>query len=414
MSSEINDTNLHPDLLANSDRIVSEDRRIKVSDLPKQSDEDDNFADELNSYKRQHNDNVEDRRNDEPHNEDEEFHISKEDVVKEKMQYIMKLGELKSQGIKISQDYNIQSSLKSMKFEYDLLKSRADKMNALSWTSGMLVNLIRGLELLNDNYSPFGIKFNYEWSSDVNKNIRQYYAILGDIYDKYTTPGKPISPELKLCFTLLVSSFNIIGHKFISKHVEDMAKQINENPGFFSNLVKQAENDRVLSDVNPTMAPLDPETKQQYEEINKQAAELRDLKPVNTVKQQQINSMKEQLRLSESSKMSGREERKSLSRPQLKEEENKKLMDVEKNLQDIDSALEKMNKPKKRKYPKKTDTDEETASTISISKKMSDKLNLDLKPEKVGEKDSDTSKGSGMTSKMSHQKGKGFVISMAK
>ena len=56
-----------------------------------------------------------------------------EDEEYEKLQWLMKLGELEQYGVTLSKHYDMNSSIKQMKREYELHKGIRDKANTVEW-----------------------------------------------------------------------------------------------------------------------------------------------------------------------------------------------------------------------------------------------------------------------------------------
>ena len=152
---------------------------------------------------------------------------TKDDMEVAKMNMIRKLGELKQQGVKISQNYDMDSDFKTMKFEHDLHHNIKAKKESITWMSNMMIGIVKGVELLNDNSNPFDIKFEQQWSKNVTHNIKDYYSVLGDIFEKYSTPGKKMAPELKLFLMLSGSAVQIQMFKGTSK----ASRELEEDEG---------------------------------------------------------------------------------------------------------------------------------------------------------------------------------------
>jgi hypothetical protein len=173
---------------------------------------------------------------------------SKEDMMLQKLELLRKLGELSRAGVKLSQNYSLNSDYKTMKFEYELHSNIRSKQNSIKWMSGMLVGIVKGVELLNDNMNPFDMKFDGMWSNEVQSDISNYYDILGEIYEKYTTPGKKMAPELRLFLMLTGSAVSIQMHKGIANFMaskSDVSGELENNPEHFAELRKKSEMNRM-------------------------------------------------------------------------------------------------------------------------------------------------------------------------
>lgn len=130
---------------------------------------------------------------------------SKEDESLAKLDILRKLGELTQYGVKLSQNYNMDSDYKAMKYEYELHKNIREKHNGVKWLSNLLCNITWGIELANEKLNPFDFKLK-GWSEQINDDIDSYHEVLGDLYEKYFKSGKSVPPELKLAFLLSTSA----------------------------------------------------------------------------------------------------------------------------------------------------------------------------------------------------------------
>jgi hypothetical protein len=142
--------------------------------------------------------------------------LSPEKQMLKKLDLLRKLGELAQYGVKLSQNYNMNSDYFTMKYEYQLHTNIRAKQNFINWTSSIMLNCIYGLEILNDKYDPFSLKLT-NWSQQINADISSYYDVFGEIYEKYNKPGKSMSPELKLIL--------MIGGSALKFHLNQVAAQ---------------------------------------------------------------------------------------------------------------------------------------------------------------------------------------------
>ena len=123
--------------------------------------------------------------------------MSTEELMLAKLDMLRKLAELKAAGVTLSQIYNMNSDLNMMKYEYELHKNIKAKQNGINWMSSMTLNMIYGIEMLNDKYNPFDLKLK-GWSEQINADVNSYYDVFGELYEKYNQPGKNMAPEVKL------------------------------------------------------------------------------------------------------------------------------------------------------------------------------------------------------------------------
>jgi len=123
---------------------------------------------------------------------------TKENMMIKKLDMIRKLGELRKNGVKLSQNYSMFSDYKTMKYEYELHKSIRDKHNTVDWLGKIIGGGCYFLERGNEKFNPFDFELS-GWSENVKSDIQQhkYSDVLGELYEKYFKAGKPISPDLK-------------------------------------------------------------------------------------------------------------------------------------------------------------------------------------------------------------------------
>lgn len=145
-----------------------------------------------------------------------EKELSTEELMLRKLDMLRKLGELAQNGIKLSQNYNMNSDYQTMKFEYDLHYSIRAKKNSINWMTNMMMNCVYGIEMLNDKYNPFDVKLK-GWSEQMNSDVGNYYDVFGELYEKYNKPGKGVAPELKLMFMISGSAIKFhLSNKLLS------------------------------------------------------------------------------------------------------------------------------------------------------------------------------------------------------
>ena len=116
-----------------------------------------------------------------------------------------------------------------MKYEYKLHHDIRSKQNSVQWMSHMMIGIVKGMEIVNDNYNPFDVKLD-GLSDKIGSDMHNYYAVLGDIYEKYNQPGKQMAPELRLLLMISGAALSMQVNKVIP------------GMGGMSNTVKSEEN----------------------------------------------------------------------------------------------------------------------------------------------------------------------------
>jgi len=164
---------------------------------------------------------------------------SEEELNLARLNMLRKLGELLPCGVKLSQNYNMNSDYKAMQYEYELHKSIRDKHNGIHWLSNLMLNLCWGIELGNENFNPF--EFNLKgWSEQMNGDIGEYYDVLGELYEKWVKTGKPIPPEMKLILMIGGSAIKFHIAKTAISKIPSLAQVLKENPSFANKLNEQS------------------------------------------------------------------------------------------------------------------------------------------------------------------------------
>lgn len=172
-------------------------------------------------------------------NENDESTWSNDELMLRKLEMFRKLGELTQCGVKLSRNYSLESEYKDMKFEHDLHVGIRAKKTAITWMSKAMITIVQGIEMANDGFNPFDMKFETQWSSSVTQDIKDYYDVLGDIYEKYSTPGKKMSPELKLFLMLSGSAVTIQ----LFKGANSTTKELEKDTDLIKSLRTQAQKD---------------------------------------------------------------------------------------------------------------------------------------------------------------------------
>jgi len=184
---------------------------------------------------------------------------SKEEEDLAKLDMLRKLGELAQLGVPLSQNYNMKSDYKAMKFEYDLHKSIREKKTGIIWMSNLLINICWGLEMANENFNPFDFKLD-GWSEQINEDSGDYNDVLGDLYEKYFKTGKGMSPEVKLMMMISGSAIKYhLSHAMIAKN--NAEQELRNNP----HLIKDLKNNAGAGNSNKEHE----QAKQRAEDLNR-------------------------------------------------------------------------------------------------------------------------------------------------
>ena len=248
------ETDLFIDMLKNSEKLVSENKRKNFAEFSNYNDDLDNDVLDNNTYYQNEEPKIQEiPKETEHHNtpqqnysqhysnkeddyEKEPKKLSKNEEMLLKLDMLRKLLEQKHAGIKLSQNYNLDSDLEMMQYEYKLHNDIKAKHNSVTWMSHMLVGIMKGTEILNNMVDPFGISLD-GLSNKISTDMSSYYSVLGEIYEKYNSPGKQMAPELRLLFMISGAVLTLQ----LNKKTSGASKQDEEK--MYADLRKKAEED---------------------------------------------------------------------------------------------------------------------------------------------------------------------------
>jgi hypothetical protein len=197
------------------------------------------------------------------------------------------LGELRDLGCKVT-NYNIDDDYYMMKYELDLHKSIRSKRNWLGLYSHMLVGVIKGAELLNNNYNPFDFKLS-GLSDEVSADKNTYYEILGEIYEFHNVPGKKMNPWFRLMISLIGVVVVVGGKNNAHKFMPNRSNKVENDEDYIENLRARAAKDsqskgsqqnnkKNNQESNQQKNNLDEYMNKQHEHAVQRAKDIEDLK----------------------------------------------------------------------------------------------------------------------------------------
>ena len=131
--------------------------------------------------------------------------MSPQEIRMKKIELLRRLSEIKTKGYSLSKEYDFNSSIDEMQYEYDLLKSFAEKRNGIKIYKNILLNVTSAIEFVNDKYDPFDFHLS-GWSEHLAYDIDSYDEVLEDLYEKYKGSGKKMPPEIKLLLLIVASA----------------------------------------------------------------------------------------------------------------------------------------------------------------------------------------------------------------
>lgn len=153
-----------------------------------------------------------------------------------KIELLRKLSELKSKGYDLSKTYDFNSSIEEMEYEYELLKSFANKRNGIKLFKSCLCNGISIVEMLNDKYDPFDFHLT-GWSEHMSVEVDSYEEVLEELYEKYKGTGKSMPPEVKLVLLIVASASAYHFSKSTFKNLPGVDQAMRNNPDLIAKML---------------------------------------------------------------------------------------------------------------------------------------------------------------------------------
>jgi hypothetical protein len=164
-----------------------------------------------------------------PKNKNQELRIKKIELLR-------RLSEIKSKGYQLSKEYDFNSSIDEMEYEYDLLKSFADKRNGVKIIRNGLLKAISVVEFLNDKYDPFDFHLS-GWSEHISVEIDSWDDVLEEIFEKYKSSGRQMAPEIKLLYLLIASASAFHFTKSYASKLPGLDQLLSSNPNLLSSII---------------------------------------------------------------------------------------------------------------------------------------------------------------------------------
>jgi len=256
-----------------------------------------NNQENKNIEKDENNQNKETKKNIFNDNYDDYNELSADKQMLKRLDMLRKLGELVQYGVKLSQNYNMNSDYFAMKYEFELHKNIRAKQNSVNWMSSLMLNCIYGIEILNEKYNPFDLKLK-NWSEQINADINNYYDVFGEIYEKYNQPGKNMAPELKLVLMISGSALKFhLNNTLLSqnnKTIPNLSQSDNQDPAMLEQMRAKAAYDKIKEETIKNNELLKDKTNKEHEQALKQMSDMMYLqnKKIESQKQEEENQRK--------------------------------------------------------------------------------------------------------------------------
>jgi hypothetical protein len=161
--------------------------------------------------------------------------LTQQEIRIKKIELLRKLSEIKTKGFGLTKEYDFNSSVEEMEYEYALLKSFVDKRNSVKVFKSGLLQAVSVIEFLNDKYDPFDFHLQ-GWGEHMSVEIDSYDDVLEELYEKYKGSGKGMPPEVKLLL-LLTASAGAFHFSKTQTSIPGLEQTLSRNPELVSKLL---------------------------------------------------------------------------------------------------------------------------------------------------------------------------------
>jgi hypothetical protein len=207
--------------------------------------------------------------------------LTPQEIRMKKIELLRKLSEIKTKGFQLTKDYDFNSSIEEMEYEYEILKSFADKRNGIKMYKNILLQSTSVIEFLNDKYDPFDFHLS-GWSEHMSVESDNWDDVWEEIYEKYKGTGKKMAPEVKLLYLIVASASAFHFSKSFSSKLPGLDSVLTSNPGLLSKII------------NPQTEKSSQFMSAQEISIEKQREELKKRDIENKMLQQKLKQQQQQ------------------------------------------------------------------------------------------------------------------------
>ena len=232
-----NKAKISTDILSMSDSNSIADVKDIYTGDQSGSDSDDNESvfepNDMNYRNKVHNLNTNENYNGSQQQQQQQHYRgqSYQDDMIEKKEILYQLDRLRSKGVKVPFDFNMNSDLNEMRSSFQRLKREREIDASVRFQRKMMMGLVTGAEFLNSRYDPLAIELD-GWSEQVHENIDDYDDIFEELHEKYKATGSDMAPELRLMISLGGSAFmfHLTKRMFSNTKLPKVEEVLKNNP----------------------------------------------------------------------------------------------------------------------------------------------------------------------------------------
>ena len=180
-----------------------------------------------------------------------------QDDINEKKEILYQLDRLRSKGIKVPYDFNMNSNLNDMRSSYERLKREREIDASVRFQRKMLMGFVTGTEFLNNRYNPFSVELD-GWSEQIHESVDDYDDIFEELHGKYKSSGSNMAPELRLLISLGGSAFmfHLTKKMFSNSELPKVEEVLNNNPGLMKKFQEASAMEYMKGKTNSRPTPM--------------------------------------------------------------------------------------------------------------------------------------------------------------
>ena len=154
-----------------------------------------------------------------------------QDEMTEKKEILYQFDRLRSKGVKVPYDFNMNSNIHEMRSSYERIKREKEIDASIRFQRKMMMGFVTGCEFLNTRYNPFSVELD-GWSEQVHESVDDYDDIFEELHDKYKDSGSNMAPELRLLISLGGSAFmfHLTKKMFSNSQLPKVEEVLQRNP----------------------------------------------------------------------------------------------------------------------------------------------------------------------------------------
>ena len=154
-----------------------------------------------------------------------------QDEITEKKEILYQFDRLRSKGVKVPYDFNMNSNIHEMRSSYERIKREKEIDASIRFQRKMMMGFVTGCEFLNTRYNPFSVELD-GWSEQVHESVDDYDDIFEELHDKYKDSGSNMAPELRLLISLGGSAFmfHLTKKMFSNSQLPKVEEVLQRNP----------------------------------------------------------------------------------------------------------------------------------------------------------------------------------------